>query len=223
MQNVNKQNVNKRMWIVYIIAFALTAVSADGAWADAAEFKNYGRVTIGVNEPTGDLDDAGYDAGFNIAATYGRYLGKNWVIEGSLGSFFTDQDFSGSNSFTGSYTREDMVSAASVLGTIKGELPMGRLTLFAGAGVGFYVVSLDSEIDTTFLGDLDADDNDSVFGTHVVAGGNVNITRRFFVGVEGLYRWTTEFDMKDRVATIPVEVEGDLDGYTLSLLVGFRF
>lgn len=217
------KKVNKSMLVVFVAAIAFTAVLADGVRADSAEFKNYGRLTIGVNQPTGDLDDAGYDASFNISATYGRYLAKNLVVEGSLGSFFADQEFSGRTNFTGSYTREDIVSAASMLGTIKGELPMGPLTLFAGAGVGLYFVSLDSEIDTTFLGDLDADDSDAVFGAHVVVGGNFNITHRVFVGIEGLYRWTTEFDMRDRVGTIPVEVEGDLDGYTICLLGGFRF
>lgn len=217
------KKVNKSIWVVFVVAIAFTAAIAGGAWADSAEYKNYGRLTIGMNQPTGDLDDTGYDAGFNIAATYGRYLGKNLVVEGSLGTFFADQDFTGTNGFTGNFTREDIVSASSILGTLKGELPVGPLTLFAGAGVGIYFVTLDSDIDTTFLGDLDADDSDSVFGMHVVVGGNVNITHRVFIGFEGLYRWTTEFDMRDRVGTIPVEVEGDLDGYTLCLLGGFRF
>ncbi|MCK5505689.1 MAG: outer membrane beta-barrel protein [Thermodesulfovibrionia bacterium] len=217
------EKVKKSMSVVFLIIIAFTAVSASGAWADSAAYKNYGRLTIGVNQPKGDLDDAGYDAGFNIGATYGRYLGKNLVVEGSLGSFFTDQDFSGRTALAGNYTREDFVSASFILGTIKGELPLGPVTLYAGAGVGFYFVTLDSEIDTTTLGDLDAYDSDSAFGTHVVAGGYFNITPRVFVGVEGLYRWTTEFDMKETVGTVPVEVEGDLNGYTICLTGGFSF
>jgi hypothetical protein len=217
------KKVNQSMLAVFVVAIAFTAAVAGSAWADSAEYKNYGRLTIGMNQPTGDLDDTGYDAGFNIAATYGRYLGQNLVVEGSLGTFFADQDFSGTNTFTGNFTREDIVSASSIRGTLKGELPIGQLTLFAGAGLGIYFVTLDSEIDTAFFGDLDAEDSDSVFGTHVVVGGNINITHQVFIGVEGLYRWTTEFDMRDRVGTIPVEVEGDLNGYTLCLSGGFRF
>lgn len=217
------KKVHQSMWLVYIAVITMTAFMAGGVWADSADFKNYGRLALGVNQPSGDLDDAGYDAGFNISATYGRYLAKNLVVEGSLGSFFTDQEFSGSTGITGSFTREDIISASSILGTIKGELPMGPVNLFAGAGLGLYVVILDSEIDTTFLGDLDAEDSDTVFGAHVVVGGDFNITHRVFIGVEGLYRWTTEFDMRDRVGTIPVEVEGDLDGYSISFMGGFRF
>lgn len=215
--------VDKSIWVAFVIVIAFTTVTAGGAWADAADYKNYGQLIIGMNQPTGDLDDAGYDANVNIAVTYGRYLAKNFVVEGSLGTFFADRDFSGNTSITGNYTRDDIVSASSILGTIKGELPMGPMTLFAGAGVGLYFVALDSEIDTDRLGDLDADDSDSVFGAHVVVGGNFNITPHVFLGVEGLYRWTTEFDMRDSVGTIPVEVEGDLDGYAISLLGGFRF
>ena len=217
------KKVHKSMWVVIIAAITMTAFMVGGVWADSADYKNYGRLAMGLNQPTGDLDDAGYDTGFNISATYGRYLAKNLVVEGSLGSFFTDQEFSGSTAVTGSYTRDDIVSASTIMGTIKGELPMGPVTLFAGAGIGFYLVALDSEIDTSFLGDLDAEDSDAVFGAHMVVGGNFNITRRVFVGFEGLYRWTTEFDMRDRVGTIPVEVEGDLDGYSISFLGGFRF
>lgn len=215
------KKVNRRMSVVFVIVF--TAVMVSGAWAESVDYKNYGSLTIGMNQPTGDLDDAGYDAGVNIAATYGRYLAKNLVVEGSIGSFFADQDFSGRTSFTGNYTREDIVSTSSILGTMKGELPLGPVTLFAGGGVGLYLVILDSEIDTSRLGDLDADDSDSVFGAHVVVGGKFNITPRVFLGVEGLYRWTTEFDMRDSVGTIPVEVEGDLNGYAISFMGGFRF
>jgi hypothetical protein len=115
------EKVKKSMSVVFLIVIAFTAVPASGARADSAAYKNYGRLTIGVNQPKGDLDDAGYDAGFNIGATYGRYLGKNLVVEGSLGSFFTDQDFSGRTALAGNYTREDFVSASFILGTIKGE------------------------------------------------------------------------------------------------------
>jgi opacity protein-like surface antigen len=215
--------VHKSMWVAFVVAIAFFAATASGAWADSADYQNYGRITVGMNQPTGDLDDAGYDASGNIAATYGRYLTKNLVVEGSAGTFFADQEFTDSTSITGNYTRKDVIGATPILGTIKGELPMGPLTLFAGAGAGLYFVVLDSEIDTTRLGDLNADDSDSVFGAHVVVGGNFNITPRVFVGVEGLYRWTSEFDMRDRVGTIPVEVEGNLDGYSICLLGGFRF
>lgn len=217
------RKVKKSMWVAFVVTIAFTAATVCSAWAGSADYKNYGRLTIGMNQPTGGLDDDGYDANIDVAATYGRYLAKNLVVEGSLGTFFADQDFSGNTTLTGNYTRDDVISASSIRGTIKGELPMGPLTLFAGAGVGLYFVFLDSEIDTTRLGDLDADDSDSVFGAHVVVGGNFNITPRVFVGVEGLYRWTTEFDLRDSVATIPVELEGDLDGYSICLLGGFRF
>ncbi len=68
---------------------------------------------------------------------------------------------------------------------------MGSLTLFAGAGVGAYFVTLNAEIDTANLDSFDVDDQDTVLGTHDITGGYYKITPRIFVGLEGLYSWTT--------------------------------
>lgn len=194
------------------------------AWADSGNFRNYGRVGLGFNQFEGDLDEADYDAGITIKAAYGRYLAKNLVVEGAVDYFYSHQDdINGSTSLAGAYSRDDDVGVVSLLATLKGEIPIGPVTLYGGAGVGLYYAVLRTEIDTTYLGDFDVDDDDSVAGLHLVVGGYYNITKRIFAGFEGLYRWTEELDMKKTIGTVPVRLKGDLDGYTVTMSAGFRF
>jgi opacity protein-like surface antigen len=215
--------IGKNLLIILWIVTAFGALGATLVSAAAADFKNYGMAGIGLNRPTGGLDDAGYDTGLITGITYGRLLGPNLVIEGTAEFFYTDQDLSGTTSVAGYYTREDTLGVSALMVTLKGQLPAGPLTLFAGAGVGGYYVSLDSEIETTALGDFDVDDDDSVWGVHVVFGATWDVTRRIFLGGQGLYRWTDDVNIEKRVGTVPVELKGDLDGYAVTFLGGFRF
>ncbi len=213
-----------RTWVIAWLAMpALTGLSVNAAWAETSVHKNYAKVNLGVNELTGGLDDAGYDAGFNAGATYGRYLAKYLVFEGSINSFQTNQDISGSSSIAGTYKRKDSIYVSSVLATLKGEIPVGPVTLFGGAGVGGYLVNLFTDVETSRQGDSDKNEDDFVFGVHLVAGGQYDITPRFFVGLEGMYRWTEDVDIEKNPAGVPVRIDGDLNGYTVTMLAGFRF
>lgn len=207
--------------LVLLIPFGLMG---QAAWADAGNFRNYGRIGLGVNQFEGDLDDAGYDSGINFNASYGRYLTNNLVFEGTVDFFYSHQDdINGSTGVAGAYSRDDDLSVLSLLATLKGEIPIGPVTLYGGGGVGLYYAVLRTEISTYYLGDFDTDDDDSVFGVHLVAGGYYNITERVFAGFEGLYRWTDDLDMHKTIGTVPVRLKGDLDGYTVTMSAGFRF
>jgi Outer membrane protein beta-barrel domain len=191
--------------------------------ADVGNFRNYAMAGIGLNRPTGGLDDAGYDTGLNTGITYGRVLSENLVVEGTADFFFTDQDFSGTTSNAGYYTRDDTISVSALMITLKGQVPMGPVVLFAGGGIGAYYVSLDSEVETSQLGDFDVDDDDSVWGVHVAFGATWDLTGRIFLGGQGLYRWTDDVNIDKRVGTVPVRFKGDLDGYTVSFVGGVKF
>jgi len=214
----------KRTVRLLLFSLALAGLTLSTARADSGEYKNYGWVGVGGHQFSADLDDAGYDdVGVAFDASWGRYLGKHLVIEGTVGYLYTDQDFSGSTGVAGSYTREDKFGVSSLLVTLKGEIPAGPVTLYGGAGAGVYYAKLDTEIETSNLGDFDTDDDDTVFGVHVVVGGYHNITQRLFVGVEGLYRWTDDLEINKTTGTVPVQLNGDLDGLAVTLSAGYRF
>jgi len=184
---------------------------------------NYTQVKVGMFQPSGDMDDADYDNGGDFSVVYGRYLNKYLVLEMGFDAFASEKTLSGRNYEAGSYTQDNALFGAAGVITLKGEYAAGPVDLFAGLGGGIYSVTLASEIDSSRLGDLDDDDSDGVFGVHVVAGANYNINERFFVGVEGKYRWTDDVDIRETVASIPVEYSGDLSGYTVTVNAGFRF
>ena len=209
--------------MLLFILLALGGLILNAAWADSGEYKNYGQVGLGFNQFSADLDDAGYDVGIAAQATYGRYLTKNLAVEGTFAFFHADQDFSGSTGVAGSYTRDDKIDVSSFLATLKGEIPVGPVTLYGGAGIGVYYATLNSEIETASLGDFDVDEEDTVFGVHLVVGGRYDITQRLFVGAEGLYRWTGDLDIDKTTGTVPVQLKDDLEGFAVTLTAGFRF
>lgn len=212
-----------RCTVIWVCFLAFMSVTASAGWADSSVYKNYGKANLGMNDFTGDLDDAGYDEYGAFGITYGRYLGKNLVIEGGISYFQTDQDISGSNPTAGTYTREDSIFVNAISATLKGEFPVGPVRFYGGAGVGGYFVFLNTEIETSRLGSFNADDDDVVFGVHALAGAYYDITPRIFAGIEGMYRWTGNIDIIKNTGTVPVEIEGDLNGYVLSVSAGFRF
>ena len=205
--------------LILILAVTLTAAGQ----AAAMEYKNYGVVGVGASIPTGGLDDAGYDAGIATWVSYGRMLTDNLAIEAGGGFFYTDQDLEGNTSMAGYYTREDHVGVSYVSVTLKAVIPAGPVMLFAGGGIGGYYVSLDSDVETSAIGDFNVDDDDSAWGVHLVAGASWDISSRFFVGGQGLYRWTDDIDIYKQVGSVPVRFSGDLDGYSLTIFGGFRF
>jgi opacity protein-like surface antigen len=215
-------------WIKQLtMVVGITAVMIAGwigmAGAESDTYHNYGQIRLGLNAFSGDMEDADYDTDINLGVAYGRYLAPHLVLEAALDVFGADKEIHGSTPTAGNYKREDALAVMALLATIKGELPAGPLTFFAGGGVGGYFLALNSEIDTAYLGDLDKDDNDTVIGVHVVAGVDYNITQRFFAGLQGLYRWTDDIDINASTGTVPVCLEGDLDGYSVMLTGGFRF
>lgn len=185
---------------------------------------NYGLVKVGMFQPSGDMDDANYDNGGDLSIVYGRYLNRYLVLEAGFDVFGSDQKtIYGYNPRVGDYRQDNSLVAVAGLVTLKGEMPVGPVDLFGGIGGGIYSVTLSSDIDSSRYYDISTDDSDGVFGMHVVAGANFNINDRFFVGVEGKYRWTGDVDIHDTVASIPVDYKGDLSGYAVTFNAGLRF
>ncbi|MFH0782228.1 MAG: outer membrane beta-barrel protein [Pseudomonadota bacterium] len=218
-------NKNKKHLVVVLAAVNVMSLLAAGNVMAEENSKrmNYAVVKVGVLQPTGDMDDANYDTGGDVSLAYGRYLNKYLALEAGFDIFAADQTLRGSNDQAGRYKQDNTLGGVGLLLTLKGEFSAGPVDLFAGIGGGIYSVTLDSQIDSSRLGDLNQDDSDGVFGAHVVAGATYNINERFFLGVEGKYRWTDDVDIRESVASIPVEYTGDLSGYIVTFNGGFRF
>lgn len=212
----------KQMVGMLAAAGMLSILCAGNALAEM-ERPNYAQVKFGMFQPTDDLDDADYDTGFQMGGAYGRYLTRNLIIEAGIDGFSVDDDVDGSNDIAGTYDQDNTLSVAAFLLTLKGEVPVGQAAIFGGVGVGLYTATLDSDIESQRLGNFDTDDDDQVFGMHLVAGVNYDITERFFAGVEGQYRWTDDVEIDESVASIPVEYNGDLSGFAITFNGGFRF
>ena len=199
--------------------FCVNSVAAE----ETKKGNNYIQGQLGMFFPIGDVEDADFDNGFNGAFSYGRYLTENLKVEGTLDMSGTDRDVSGANATAGRYSHEDVLGVSGVLVSLKGEYPVGQVDLFGGLGVGIYGISLVSEIDSQSLGSFDTDDCDTVFGAQASIGANYNLTKRFFLGVEGKYRWTDDAEISMKTAGIPITYEGDASGYSMAFTAGWRF
>lgn len=185
----------------------------------AADRANYVVAKTGAYIPTGDLDDADYDAAFTGEVAYGRYLTPNLAFEGGVGFFSSEADgsvvVSGGNIATLSDAQMDVVPFTA---TIKGVAQAGPMDLYLGGGLGVYFASLDVEGDA-FGGTLSDDDSDVVFGLHAVGGAVFNINEFMFAGVEAKYILTDEVD----VTVFNRNYEYNLDGFMITGNFGIRF
>jgi hypothetical protein len=213
----------KRIVLTVILLVTLAAVAGGSGWADDSQFRNYVSGNLGFYQPSNDLDQFGFDTGINLSAAYGRYIAKYLIFEAGLGFFYTDRDFQGFAPTIGNYTREDSIGVSPITVSLKGVFTAGNAEFYGGGGVGGYFMVFNSDITSSYLGTFSVDDDDVVLGAHVLAGVNFNITKQFFIGVDGRYLWTDTVSIFTRVADIPIEYNGNLNGFTVNIAFGFRF
>ena len=193
----------KRIFLV--LSIILLIVSA--ASTSFAQERTGGYITIkpGAYFPTGDLNDKGFDTSFAGELSVGTYYSPNLALEAGVGYFRTEASRHG---------EEDDLWVVPVTITFKGVLPLKGAELTAGVGGGAYFANISAE-GSDASGNFSRDDSAVAWGGHVVAGVNVDIAPKMFLGVEGKYIITTGADMLGgRV---------NLDGFTLTGVVGYRF
>jgi hypothetical protein len=226
--------------ITLVLSVSLIFLSSFSAMGQ--EKKVYVAVKAGVYEPTGDLDDAEFDSDFNGEVAIGFYPIPNLALEAGIGYFVSEASYSffAFDPVYGSINlnEDDEVKVIPVTITAKGVLPADMFELYLGAGIGWYFASYDAKasasgvvLGTPIAGSASFDDDDSVLGAHVVGGAIINISEAFFVGVEGKVIWTDEAKAEGNVrvnvdgysALVPIVMESDLNGYTVTGVVGVRF
>ncbi len=154
----------------------------------------------------GDLD--GFDSGFNGGISIGRLVAPGFAIEGGLGYFETKGEIVS----PGIDVREKF-KVMPLTFSMKGQTFFQQFEPYVEAGIGVYFVK--NEISGTEGGNpVSRSDSDAQVGLHLGVGGNVNLTRQLFVGLEGRYLW---------LKTDTSGADARLDGITLTANVGFRF
>lgn len=187
----------------------------------AADDSNYLVFKGGMYSPeSDDLEDL--DNGFNGEIAFGHYLNQNFAVEAGIGYFETDDCIDGVDEVLGVWDADAEVYAIPLTLSAIGISPLGdNIELFGKLGIGVYYVDGDLDI-CTVGGDIEFDDTDIAFGTHVGLGANIDITENMFFGVEGKYIWVNS-EFQDRSMGQKIELDSDLDGFTVTANIGLRF
>ena len=199
-----------------IILIALTVVLIP-LCVFGQDYSKYFTFKLGQYSPTGDLDDAGIGSGFNGELSYGTYFSENFSYEINFGYFHTDETFT-----IGAVSKKDEITVLPILITLKGHIPIKTGELYGGVGIGEYFATIDIDFNTP-SGSLSFSDSDNVFGYHFLAGINFNLTEQWFLGIETKYFKTNDFSFKDTNGGVTLSGDIDLDGYTISGQIGYRF
>jgi len=168
---------------------------------------NYFTLKLGGYFPQhSDLD--GFDSGFNGEISLGRIVAPGFAVEGGLGYFVTEGDFVE----PGIDVHEKFTVMPLTL-SLKAQTFFQQFEPYAEAGIGVYFIK--DEISGTAPGFSGSEsENDAKIGFHLGLGGNYNVTRQIFLGLEGKYIW---------VKTDTFDVDARLNGITLTGNIGFRF
>lgn len=174
----------------------------------------------GIYSPqSNDLEE--FDTGFNGELSFGYYFHRNFALEIGVGYFQTQASFIGFDPILGVWSEEDKITTVPLTLTAKGVYPTQYVDVFGGAGIGLYFASGESDL---LIGafPFSFDDSDTVFGFHLGLGANFSITENVFFGIEGKYLWAGA-KFEEDILGIPVDLDADLDGYTVTANIGFRF
>lgn len=208
----------KSLWcgVVFVSSIFLVPFSGFGQ-----EYKSDLALKAGIYAINGDLDD--FDPGFSGELAYGRYVAPNLKMEFGVGYFECDDSFNRFKTGLGWVSEKNELSVIPITATAKISLPGETWEAFGGVGFGVYLADFKSGVRQSNLGSFTLDDSDTAFGAHFVAGANFNVSKRWYVGFEGKYIFTTDVRFEQTVSGTPVFAEGDLDGMLATVVVGYRF
>ena len=189
---------------VLIPSFARPSAAAD------LEPKQYLQLKLGYYLPQHDeMED--YNDGFNGEIYYGRYINKNFSSE--LGAGYFKSNAKSTTNFPASVT-DVTIETFDILYNVKGIYRIGRVELFVGPGVGVY---FSKGYDFATASETEWK---PAFGYHVLAGCNFDLSKAWFLGIEGKYFWA---QTKDPIIPQGGAIGTHLDGLVGNATVGWRF
>ncbi len=207
-----------------LFIFGIALVLAVPNAALAQDNPNYVNLKLGGFSPTDDLDDADFDSGFTGEIAYGRYLFPYLALEAGIGYYETEMSVKDAcYPAVGCAREENEITVVPLTVTVKGVYTMNKVEFYGGLGGGAYFAEIDGKVKIAGYGDIGISDDDIVAGGHILLGLNYNITESFFLGVEGRSTWTADAEFKDDYMGLPVSTKTNLNGYSITGVVGFRF
>lgn len=198
--------MSRRMVPAAVLAVLFSVFTLFPAYAKPLS-PNYVTLKLGGYFPQhSDLD--GFDSGFNGEISVGHLVAPGFAVEGGLGYFETKGDFTAPG-----ISAQEKFKVMPLTLSLKGQTFFQQFEPYAEIGIGAYFI--EDEISGMVLGFSGSEsENDTKIGFHLGLGGNYNVTRQVFVGVEGKYIWV-------KTDTFGVDVR--LNGITLTGNIGFRF
>ena len=192
------------MIVVSIIGIAAPVSAAENP-------SNYVAVKGGIYAPSKDfnISTVNIDAKSGISGeiAIGHYFLPVFAMELGVGYF----ESKGSPAAQGGETN---LKVLPLLVTAKGLLPLGDIEPYGELGIGAYFAKIDGSGTLAYIGNS----TKGIFGLHVGAGVNFNLTENVFLGVGGRYLFSRQLSFGNKDIN-----EVKLDGFTLTADLGFRF
>ncbi len=183
--------------VVLVLGSILVFVLAPAAWGD--DKPNYFFIGVGFYFYTGDIaKKTELDEAFIGEFTFGRQFHPNFALE--VGTGYIHDGHGG-----------DELRGYPLTLTAKGVYPLEKARLFGGGGVGVYFMDFDGEIENVNI----SDSEDTVFGGHLLVGGDLYIHTSVFLGIEGKYLFIEKADFEGK--------EVELDGFVVIVKIGYSF
>ena len=195
--------------ILSVLAVNSYAMSGDGIDMSIA-------LKAGIFEPDDDLED--FDTGFNGEVAFNLYFSRYFATEMSLGYFSTDNQKRGTI-YGARYSGDIDLYSVPAAFNVKGILPFQNGSAYLGAGILGYFIFGDIDVIVHGYGADSFNDDDFIFGGNLLSGITFDITESLFLGLEGKWLFGPDATLSNSRA----DIEFNINGFTLSGVLGFRF
>jgi len=183
--------------VVLILGSISVFILSPAAWGN--DKANYFSTGVGLYSYTGDISDkTRLDGAFIVEFTFGRLFHSNFALE--VGAGYLHDGHLG-----------DELQGYPLTLTAKGVYPFEKGRLFVGGGAGVYFMHFDGEIENVKIDR----GKDTVFGGHLLMGGDIYIHPSVFLGIEGKYLFIEKADFKGETV--------ELDGFVITVKIGYSF
>lgn len=205
--------MKKRIPILLSFVFIFFCIFQNEAAARRGFFDNFLALKPGLYSPQDSALD-GLDEDFSGTVAFGEYTSETfaWGVELTHAAA----------SFDGKFVEDELTFNAAKL-FLTWVKPLGKRRRRKGEfhftlGGGIY--SVEAEHKEAGISDKGRDD---IYGGEVGLGFNYNLSKRFFIGIEGRYLLTTDAKVLLNVGGVATPIEFSLDGYAVMGSFGVRF